>query len=198
MMNVRIAEILDKIGELETELEAEFEKRRRELKYWFEKRKVRFDPKVVSEHLRLKRSLLAQIKNANFAYIITSPFIYSMIFPLVLLDSFVWTYQMVCFTAYGIPKVKRSDYFYIDRPKLAYLNLFEKFNCLYCGYAGGLLAYASEIAGRTEQYWCPIKHARKAASPHSRYNRFLEFGDAEGYKKELMTVSTDFEDLKER
>ena len=80
----------------------------------------------------------------------------------------------------------------------SYLNLFEKFNYLYCGYAGGLLAYASEIAGRTEQYWCPIKYARKTASPHSRYNRFIEYGDAEGYKKELEKVSLDFEDLKER
>lgn len=197
-MSGKIAEILEKIGELERELEAEFEKKRSELQYWLEKRKVHFDPHVVAEHRKLKRSLLDQIKKASFTYIITAPFIYSMIVPLVILDLFVWTYQAVCFTAYRIPKVRRSDYIFMDRQKLAYLNLFEKFNCLYCGYANGLLAYAGEIAGRTEQYWCPIKHAHKIASPHSRYNRFLEFGDAEGYEKEKETwkASTDFEDLK--
>lgn len=103
---------------------------------------------------------------------------------------------MICFTAYGIPKVNRSDYFFADRQKLAYLNLFEKVNCLYCGYANDLMAYAGEIAGRTEQYWCPIKHAGKALSPHSRYNRFFEYGDSDGFRKDAGKVSTDFEDLK--
>jgi hypothetical protein len=43
-----------------------------------------------------------------------------------------------------------------DRRKLAYLNAIEKLNC---DYANGILTYAREIASRTEQFWCPIKHA---------------------------------------
>lgn len=199
-MGGQVAEILEKIRELERELEQEFENKRAELKCRFEKGRVWFDKEVTAEHRKLKRGLLQQIKGANLAYIATAPFIYSMIVPLLILDFSVWTYQTICFTAYRIPKVKRSDYFFMDRQKLAYLNLFEKFNCLYCGYANGLLTYAGEIAGRTEQYWCPIKHAQKIGSPHSRYNRFLEFGDADGYKKEKETwkASTDFEDLKKK
>jgi hypothetical protein len=42
-----------------------------------------------------------------------------------------------------------------------------------------LLAYASEITARTEQYFCPIKHARKILGAHSRYKDFLDYGEAD-------------------
>ena len=44
---------------------------------------------------------------------------------------------------------------------------------------------AAEIGSRTEQYWCPIKHALKISDPHRRYYDFLEFSDAEGYRARL-------------
>ena len=53
------------------------------------------------------------------------------------------------------------------------------------GYGNGALAYVREIASRTEQYWCPIKHALKVTGPHQRYYEFLEYGDAEGYRTRL-------------
>jgi hypothetical protein len=93
--------------------------------------------------------------------VLTAPVIYAVIVPLVLLDLFVTIYQRVCFPVYGIPKVNRGDYLIFDRHHLAYLNALEKLNCAYCSYANGLIAYVREIAGRTEQYWCPIKHARR-------------------------------------
>jgi hypothetical protein len=48
-----------------------------------------------------------------------------------------------------------------------------------------VIAYAREISSRTEQYWCPIKHAIRITDPHHRYYDFLEFGDAEGYRTRL-------------
>ena len=42
-----------------------------------------------------------------------------------------------------------------------------------------LLAYASEITARTEQYFCPIKHARKILGAHSRYKDYLDYGEAD-------------------
>jgi hypothetical protein len=48
-----------------------------------------------------------------------------------------------------------------------------------------MIAYISEIVGRTEQYFCPIKHARKILGTHSRYARFLDYGDAEDYEAKL-------------
>jgi hypothetical protein len=84
--------------------------------------------------------------------------------------------------------VPRRRYFAIDRHKLAYLNAIEKANCTFCSYANGLLAYVREVAARTEQYWCPIRHARAIPVPHSRYHLFFEYGDAERYRRELMPL----------
>ena len=81
--------------------------------------------------------------------------------------------------------MRRSDYLVFDRRQLSYLNFIEKFHCTYCEYGNGLMSYMAEILARTEQYFCPIKHARKILSTHSRYNRFLNYGDAEDYEKRL-------------
>ena len=80
---------------------------------------------------------------------------------------------------------RRSDFVVIDRERLAYLNWIEALNCVYCDYGNGALAYVREIASRTEQYWCPIKHALKITDPHQRYYQFLEYGDADGYRDRL-------------
>ena len=44
---------------------------------------------------------------------------------------------------------------------------------------------ALEADLRTEQYFCPIKHARKILGTHSHYNRFLAYGEAENYEAKL-------------
>ena len=86
----------------------------------------------------------------------------------------------------------------MDRNKLQYLNALEGINCLYCSYGNGVLAYAVEIAGRTEQHWCPIRHARRVQNVHDRYENFLPYGDAAAYRKELDKVRCDFKDLNGR
>jgi hypothetical protein len=77
---------------------------------------------------------------------------------------------------------------------LSYLNALEKLNCVYCGYANGTLAYAREIAARTEQFWCPIKHARRVGGVHLRGERFFEFGDAEAYRQGLQRIRGQWEE----
>lgn len=93
--------------------------------------------------------------------VLTAPVIYGLIVPFALLDLCVTVYQSVCFRAYGIPRVRRADFIRIDRHHLQYLNALQKLNCVYCGYCNGLIAYIAEVAGRTEAYWCPIKHAQR-------------------------------------
>lgn len=100
-----------------------------------------------------------------------------------MLDIFVTLYQLICFRAYGISIVRRRDYIVLDRSQLAYLNWLEKFNCLFCSYANGVIGYVREISARTEQYWCPIKHARRIVGAHALYSSFADYGDAEAYKK---------------
>src|SRR5260370_33692425 len=129
---------------------------------------------------------------------VTAPFIYACIVPFVLLDLFVSIYQWVCFPVYGVPKARRRDYMAIDRNKLRYLNALEGLNCMYCSYANGLLAYVVEIAGRTEQHWCPIKHTRRVRHPHDRYSHFLSYGDASAYREQIENVRCDFTDIKGR
>jgi hypothetical protein len=113
--------------------------------------------------------------------LLTMPLIYGMALPLMILDLSVSLYQLGCFTAWGVVRVKRSDYVVIDRHRLGYLNLVQKLNCVFCGYGNGVIAYAREITARTEQYWCPIKHALKVKGSHDRYRAFQAYGDAEGY-----------------
>lgn len=47
------------------------------------------------------------------------------------------------------------------------------------------MAYMSEILARTEQYFCPIKHAHKILGTHARYRRFLDYGEADDYEARL-------------
>jgi hypothetical protein len=180
-----IADLTAKIRSLEAELDAEMAKRRAELRVGLEQGRVAFEKELLRRHRELKTALSTYLWNARPLVIITAPVIYAMIVPFVLLDLFVTVYQTVCFPVYGIPKVKRADYFAFDRHHLAYLNALEKLNCAYCSYANCLIAYVREIAGRTEQYWCPIKHARRVAGAHPRYVMFDDYGDAENYQARL-------------
>src|SRR5690606_18199720 len=120
----------------------------------------------------------------NLLYILTAPFIYAMIVPAVIMDLFIEIYQAVCFPVYGIQKVRREDYIKHDRHKLQYLNSLKKVNCAYCAYFNGLISYVREVASRTEQYWCPIKHATQPKHRHERYKNFIPYGDQESLERE--------------
>jgi len=113
------------------------------------------------------------------------PFIYVMIIPTVILDIFITIYQSVAFPLYHIPKVKRRDFIVYDRKFLDYLNIIQKVHCLYCTYVNGLFAYAVEIAGRTERYWCPIKAAHIPKFNHGWYNDFADYGNPEEWKEKF-------------
>jgi hypothetical protein len=120
------------------------------------------------------------------------------VLPFLLLDAAVAIYQLVCFPIYGIPKVRRKDYLVFDRGRLAYLNTIERVGCIYCSYANGLLGFITEIAARSEQYFCPIKHARPLVKTHSRYPKFLPYGDARAYKEQSAAVACAYSDLAAR
>jgi hypothetical protein len=139
-------------------------------------------------HRKYRVRLLRYLLSGDWLTVATAPVIYSMIVPFALLDAWVTLHQAVCFRAWGIARVRRRDFIAIDRHKLAYLNGLEKLNCLYCGYANGLLGYVREVAARTEQYWCPIRHARRVRDAHDRYQHFPTYGDAAGYRRGLPSL----------
>jgi hypothetical protein len=194
-MNPKISELLAHIQQMELEIEQEMKRKRAELQADFEEKRVRFEHEVLEQQRRFKTGLFKYILSADLLTVLTAPVIYAVIFPMVLLDISVTLYQHICFRVYGIPRVKRSDYFVFDRAHLAYLNLLEKINCAYCSYGNGLMAYAREIVARTEQYWCPIKHARKVMAAHPYYTGFVDFGDAESYKQELERLRAQLTDI---
>lgn len=97
-------------------------------------------------------------KKSLIYFFIFSPFFYMMIFPLCVLDLFTLVFQAVIFPVCGITQAKRSGYIHLDRGKIKHLPLIDRIHCNYCGYANGVLAWAREVAFRTEKYWCPIKH----------------------------------------
>jgi hypothetical protein len=181
---------LSEIEKVEDDIKTEF--------YELRKGEVWFSEEIKREHRKLKTSLLRYIAHSRILAVLTAPFIYACFIPFVLLDVFISTYQAVCFPVYGIPNARRKDYMAIDRNKLRYLNALEGLNCMYCSYANGLLAYVVEIAGRTEQHWCPIKHARRIRDAHDRYSHFLPYGDASAYRERIEKVRGDFKGLKNR
>ena len=194
-MNPKISELLARIQQMEREIEQEMKRKRAELQADFEETRVRFEREVLEQQRRFKTGLFKYILSADLRTALTAPIIYAVFFPMVLLDLSVTIYQHICFRAYGIPRVKRSDYFVYDRAHLAYLNLIEKINCAYCSYGNGLMAYGREVVARTEQYWCPIKHARKIMAAHPYYTGFVDFGDAESYKQELERLRNQLAEL---
>jgi hypothetical protein len=185
-----------RIKTLEDELQTALEEKERAFRYYWAKGKAKFEAEVLSQHRDLKYYLPLYILHSRILALITAPVIYVGLFPFLFLDLFLVIYQSICFPIYGIPKVKREDYFVFDRGHLKYLNLVERLNCAYCSYANALCGYVTEIAARTEQHWCPIKHAGRLRAPHSRYSRFIDYGDARRYQQQVETVRSDFVDLR--
>lgn len=180
-----IAHLAASIRALERQLEEALARRRIELNYKVHDGVAHFEQVMIARHRLLKTRLSSYLLGARPAMILTAPAIYALIIPLLLLDLFVAVYQAACFPVYGIPRVSRSEYLVFDRGRLAYLNAVEKLNCAYCSYANGLLAYVREVASRTEEYWCPIKHAQRVLGVHARYGDFVDYGDADSYRHEL-------------
>lgn len=190
-------EVLETIRQLEADLEQHFAEKEREWKYRVERGRVRFEKTVVGQHRELRTRLDRYLRDSPLLTILSSPLIYSLAVPLVLLDLWVTIFQSICFPIYGIAKVRRRDYIALDRGRLAYLNGIERVNCDFCGYANGVIAYVREVAGRTEQYWCPIRHSRAVRGPHAHYPLFTDYGDARGYHLKLADLRRSLQDGRE-
>jgi len=188
-MNDRIRHLLVQLEDTEKELEKALQEHKVHLNFSVKGKRIEFEHSVKAAHKQVKIGLVKWLGNRPIN-LLTAPIIYGMVFPMLLLDICICFYQAICFPIYKIPKVKRDNYIIFDRHHLSYLNIVEKSHCVYCTYGNGLLAYATEIIARTEQYFCPIKHARKMMGRHARYANFVEYGDAEDYQTKLEKFRT--------
>ena len=193
-MKQHIDELLARIETLQNELEEEYRQARED----WEQKKQELADELLRHQRRYKTGLFRFLLRSRLLVVLSAPVIYAGWIPFLLIDLFVTTYQAICFPIYRIPKVKRSDYLVFDRADLPYLNAIEKFNCFYCSYGNGVAAYFREVAARTEQYWCPIKHARRVRSAHDRYPKFFDYGDAEAFKQGLSRLRKQYDDVAEK
>lgn len=184
-MNEKIRQLLDQMSALEGDLRKAVQEQEVSALFQIKGKRVEFEASIRQAHRQLKSGFFHWLVTYRPQNLITGPIIYSMVVPLAFLDLCVSFYQATCFPIYGITKVRRGDYIVFDRQQLEYLNFIEKFHCSYCAYGSGLMAYVGEIVGRTEEYFCPIKHARKVLGKHSRYARFLAYGEAADYEAKL-------------
>ena len=184
-MDTRIRDLLQQIGALEDDLRSALHERESRVNFTIHGKRVEFERGIRQAHQKLKRNFFRWLTTDRPQNLITGPIIYAMIVPLAVVDLLVTFYQASCFPVYGIAKVRRADYIVFDRHRLGYLNFIERFHCEYCAYGSGLMAYLTEIIARTEQYFCPIKHARKILGTHAHYAQFLEYGDAADFHARL-------------
>jgi len=198
MIEDKIDAITAQIKVLEDELSEELKKKQKEFFYKIENEKIKFEERVIKEGRSKIISSIKYLSSFPVAVIITIPFIWGMMIPALLVDISVTIYQSVCFPIYKIPKVKRKDYVVMDRYNLFYLDKVERINCWYCEYFNGVIAYTREVAARTEQFWCPIKHSKALKDTHSRYDKFFDYGDFTKYRKELDKRRADFSDIEDK
>lgn len=184
-MNDKIKEILEDIEEMKVKLAEEIDKQESHISYQIKNGYVTFEKEVMAKQKENMQHLISWFREVPLIHLLSSPIIYAMIIPAVLLDIILFIYQQTIFRIYKFKMIKRSDYMFFDHQYLGYLNPIEKLNCLYCSYFNGLMLYASAIAGRTELYFCPIKHAKKVVAQHEFYDAFLSYGDEEEFQKKL-------------
>jgi len=194
-MRNKINQLLEDIDKKKQELRIEYGKLKNKYGFKIVGRKIIWNKEKIREFKKYKKSILESIFSARVREVLSIPFIYSMIVPAIILDLFLFIYQQTAIRLYKIPLVKRSDFIVFDRKDLAYLNILQKINCMYCSYFNWIVQYAVEIAGRTEKYWCPIKHARKKAWEHNWEEYFADYGDPESFKQTFCSIN-EFEKLK--
>ena len=128
-----------------------------------------------------------------FRHILTAPFIFGAVIPIIIMDIYIEIYHRICFPFYRIPYVKRKNYIKIDRQKLPYLKIGQKINCVYCGYANGAIHYWSKIVAETENYFCSIKHQKnKNFIPPEHHKEFLDYSDKENFEEQYASKRTPF------
>jgi len=190
----RLKELLSEIQTLQGRVADEVAREADEFGYSIKQGRVRFEKEVRERHRAVTKKLKDYFAECTWLGLLVSPIVYSLIVPVLIFEVFIFVYQLLCFPVYKIPKVRRADYIALDRQKLQYLNIIERCNCVYCGYVNGFIAYVQEVGARSEQYWCPIKHAQKMQNTHSRYQEFLPYGDADAYVKELQRLRRQLKD----
>ncbi|MFC2073449.1 hypothetical protein ACFLRS_01185 [Campylobacterota bacterium] len=187
-MNDKIKEIVEEIEAMKLKLAEEIAQQENHISYEIHNGYVKFEKEVLAKQKENMKNLLTWFGEVPLLHLLSAPLVYGMVIPAILLDVILFVYQHVVFRIFKFGFIKRSDYIIYDHQYLGYLNPIEKLNCLYCSYFNGLMQYASAIAGRTELFFCPIKHAKKIVYEHNYYDKYLAYGEGKDYQKKLKAL----------
>ena len=190
-MNDRIKELIEEIETMKKKLGEEIVKEEENIHYRTYNGYIQFEKEMFDRQKENMMHLWDWFREIPLIQLLSAPVVYMMIVPAVVLDIMLFIYTNVVSRVFNIEFGKRDEYVVFDRQYLGYLNVVEKLNCLYCSYFNGLMQYASSIAGRTELYFCPIKHAKKIAYKHEFYDMFLPYGNGDEYQKKLKELRKD-------
>lgn len=96
-----------------------------------------------------------------------------MVFPLLIVDLFTSFYHAIYFRINGIPLIPRSRYIIIDCGRLMGLNWVQRWNCVYCDYANGLIAWTKAVINTPEAYNCATaRHQEEHQKEYFEYEKF--------------------------
>ena len=95
-----INKIYESIDRLKKELKSEYEELQVKYDFFIKNKKVIFSEKI-KEYQKTKRTnLFKYVFTANIRNVLSVPFIYSLIFPALLMDLFLTIYQFTAFPLY--------------------------------------------------------------------------------------------------
>lgn len=98
-MTNRVQELVSRIHALELELEKELKHHARNLASDFDNKRIRYEQEVIVQQKRFKMGLFKYLWTADLRSYLSAPFIYSLIFPLIILDIFIF-FLSVCLLSF--------------------------------------------------------------------------------------------------
>src|ERR1700712_5037745 len=101
-MPAQLDALMERLRSIESEVEVELTRRREDLRFRIENRRVVFEQDVKRIHLAIKTHAVRYFIEANPLVVLTAPVIYSLLIPIALVDLWVMAYQAICFPVYRI------------------------------------------------------------------------------------------------
>ena len=108
-MKIDLSDTLERIRQLEKELEGEFKKKNKEIIQNYQKQKIRIADSLQKQQEKYRVNWAKYAFGPRLLSFLVSPVIYAMVVPLVFYDLSLFIYQHITFRVYRIPLVKRKD-----------------------------------------------------------------------------------------
>jgi hypothetical protein len=106
-MNTDVSRLPEEMRGLREQLERRFDSARETFRYCVEYGRVRLSREVQELQRRYRVSSLRYLLNADLASLLTVPVVYSMLLPILMVDTGFSLFQHACLRACGVPVAAR-------------------------------------------------------------------------------------------